>query len=51
MFSYVLFDRINTDKQPDIEHTMFDRTDEKSLDYNLKMQVLLSAILKIKKVC
>ena len=32
MFAYALFDRINMDKQPDIEHTLFDQTDERSLD-------------------
>ena len=35
MFAYKLFDRINTNKLSDIEHTLFDRTDERSLDMQL----------------
>ena len=37
MFAYALFDRINTDIQPDIEHTLFEQTDERSLDATSKI--------------
>jgi len=37
MFANALFDRINTDIQPDIEHTLFEQTDERSLDATSKI--------------
>ena len=41
MFADTLFDRRNTDKQPDIEFTLFERTDRRSLDATWKTRVLL----------
>ena len=43
MFAYIymLFDRLNMDKYPNIEHTLSDQTDERSLGATWKMWVLL----------